>query len=149
MTTTESAKNTRIQKWWQPEYGFFGEFYIEGDDSLEGYLQEKTQNLAERTATEVEGICNVLDLKGGESLLDLPCGYGRHSIALAKKGLNVIGCDINPTHLKKAQKASYEEDAEVSWVQGNMQNAKFPEKFDAIINMFYSFGFFETDDENT
>lgn len=36
----QNVKNKDI-KWWMPEYGFFGKFYMDGDDSFDGYLAEK------------------------------------------------------------------------------------------------------------
>ncbi len=129
--------------WWSEEYGFFGPFYIEGDNSLEGY-REKKQSLAERTAFEVKGITKLLSLNNKSKILDAPCGYGRHSIALAKKGFDVIGIDINSKHLAQARRKK----SAVQFVKKNMLNINYKGAFDAVINMFYSFGFFETDEEN-
>jgi len=139
--------------WWKEEYGFFGEFYLEGDNSVEGYLINKKQNLAERTTEEVNGIINVLGWTGqpatGKAVLDLPCGYGRHSIGLAKRGYDVTGVDINSVHLgRAADRAKNENVPNVQFIKQSMSEITFENKFDAVINMFYSFGFFETDAEN-
>jgi cyclopropane fatty-acyl-phospholipid synthase-like methyltransferase len=90
-------------EWWQEEYGFFGSLYLEGDDSVEGYLQKRKQTLAQRTETEVKGVISLLGLQKGQRILDIPCGYGRHSIALAKQGFEVVGSDVNSVHLAKAE----------------------------------------------
>lgn len=58
--------------WWKEEYGFFGKFYMEGDNSKQGYLISKKQSLKERTAAEVNGIIGILNLKRGETILDIP-----------------------------------------------------------------------------
>lgn len=134
--------------WWSEEYGFFGEHYLEGDNSQEGYLIEKKQTLKERTDTEVSGIINLLDLKGGEKILDIPSGYGRHSIGLAKRGFNITGSELNSIHLNKAIENSKMENVNVIFNQENMIDIKYNNEFDAVINMFYSFGFFDTDQEN-
>jgi len=134
--------------WWSEEYGFFGEHYLEGDNSREGYLIEKKQTLKERTDTEVDGIINLLDLKGREKILDIPSGYGRHSIGLAKKGFDITGSELNSIHLNKATQNSRAENVTVKFNQENMINIKYNNEFDAVINMFYSFGFFDTDEEN-
>lgn len=134
--------------WWSEEYGFFGEHYLEGDDSKDGYLIEKKQTLEERTKTEVEGIINILGLKNKEEILDVPSGYGRHSIGLAQKGFNVTGVELNSVHLAEAIKNSELLEQKPDFIKENMINIDYKEKFDAIINMFYSFGFFETDKEN-
>jgi len=140
-------------KWWQEEYGFFGEFYLEGDNSVEGYLINKKQNLAERTVEEVNGIINVLGWKDqpatGKTVIDLPCGYGRHSIGLAKRGYTVTGVDINSVHLGRAtERAKNENVTGVTFVKQSMTDISYDNQFDAAINMFYSFGFFDTDEEN-
>ncbi|CAF4734238.1 unnamed protein product, partial [Rotaria sp. Silwood2] len=134
--------------WWTEEYGFFGQHYIEGDNSLEGYLIGQQQTLEERTDTEVEGIIKLLDLKRKAEILDIPTGYGRHSIKLATKGFNVTGSDLNSVHLKKAMNDAQKIGAHVTYIQENMIDINYDNEFDAVINMFYSFGFFETDEEN-
>jgi SAM-dependent methyltransferase len=134
--------------WWSEEYGFFGKHYLEGDNSKEGYLIDKKQTLEERTKIEVEGIIRLLDLKGVEKILDIPSGYGRHSIGLAEKGLDVTGVELNSIHLNEAIKNAQKVEAKLNFLKENMIDIAFKEKFDAIINMFYSFGFFETDEEN-
>lgn len=142
--------NTKQQKinWWEEEHGFFGDFYLEGDNSLEGYLIGKKQSLKERTATEVDGIVRLLDLQNGDSILDVPCGYGRHSIELAKRGFKVTGCDLNSIHLDKATESALNQKVVVDFKKINMIDIDYNNEFGAVINMFYSFGFFETDEEN-
>ncbi len=135
-------------EWWMEEYGFFGDYYIEGDNSTEGYLDTKKQTLADRTKTEARGVINLLKLKPGSKLLDCPCGYGRHSIELLSHGINVVGCDINSVHLAKAVKDAKEKGLKYDFRKGNMLELNFNGMFDAVINMFYSFGFFETEEEN-
>lgn len=134
--------------WWSEEYGFFGKHYLEGDNSREGYLVGQKQTLEQRTRTEAEGIIRLLDLKGEERILDVPSGYGRHSIALARKGFNITGVELNAVHLSEAIKNAQTAQVKPDFVKGNMINISHKEEFDAVINMFYSFGFFETDEEN-
>src|SRR3989338_8651260 len=110
--------------WWSEEYGFFGKHYLEGDNSREGYLI------------------------GQERILDVPSGYGRHSIALAKKGFNITGVELNAVHLSEAIRNAEVAQVSPDFVKGNMIDISQREEFDAVINMFYSFGFFETDEEN-
>jgi len=58
---------------------FFGEDYLRIYDWL----------TPERTEQEVEGIATLLGLPSGKSILDLCCGYGRHTIRLAKRGYQI------------------------------------------------------------
>ncbi|KKP86031.1 hypothetical protein A3B84_01645 [Candidatus Nomurabacteria bacterium RIFCSPHIGHO2_02_FULL_35_13] len=135
-------------QWWSEEYGFFGKHYLKGDNSKEGYLIDKKQTLEQRTFAETEGIIRLLDLKGEERILDVPSGYGRHSIALAKKGFNVTGIELNAIHLNEAIRNAETAQVTPNFVKGNMIDISHKEEFDAVINVFYSFGFFETDEEN-
>jgi 2-polyprenyl-3-methyl-5-hydroxy-6-metoxy-1,4-benzoquinol methylase len=134
--------------WWSEEYGFFGSFYIEGDASKEGYLIEKKQTLDERTKSEVDGVLKLLSLKSGADILDCPCGYGRHSIELARRGYEVTGSDINSVHLQKAVEDAKINSVDVTFNKESMLDLKYPSQFDVVVNMFYSFGFFDTDGEN-
>ncbi len=134
--------------WWSEEYGFFGFFYMDGDASQEGYLFEKKQSLKERTKTEAEGVIKLLSIKSGNSILDCPCGYGRHSIELARRKFEVTGSDINSVHLQKAIDDANENSISVTFNKESMLGIEYSSKFDAVINMFYSFGFFDTDEEN-
>ena len=140
--------NKNIPEWWMEQYGFFGNHYLEGDDSKEGYLESKKQTLEQRTTTEVQGVIKLLNLKSGQIVLDMPCGYGRHAIGLAKSGMRVTGVDLNSTHLNKAAKDARQTRVEVNLKKAYMKNVLFTEEFDAAVNMFYSFGFFKTEEEN-
>ncbi len=141
------SQETKIP-WWSEQYGFFGGFYMEGDNSKEGYLIEKKQELVERTRVEIEGVLNLLHLESGASILDCPCGYGRHSIEFAKRGFLVTGSDINSVHLQEAKRKAGEDSVNIAFKQESMINLGYLNQFDVVINMFYSFGFFDTDAEN-
>jgi SAM-dependent methyltransferase len=141
---TQDSKNP----WWSEEYGFFGPFYMDGDASKDGYLIGKKQSLTERTKTEVDGVIKFLSLKSGMSILDCPCGYGRHSIELARQGFEITGSDINSAHLQKAVKHAETKSVDITFNKESMLDLKYSSQFDAVINMFYSFGFFDTDDKN-
>ena len=134
--------------WWDNDGGFFGKRYIEGDDSVEGFIPNKKERLNERTRREVNGIIYLTKIKERSEILDLPCGYGRHSIELANQGFSVVGMDINVEHLLKAK-----EDAKgknILFLKKDMRNIgkENYDKFDLVINMFYSFGFFEDEKDN-
>lgn len=134
--------------WWGEAAGFFGDFYIQGDNSQEGYLTVRRLSLLERTLAEVDGVVRLLDLSDRSRVLDIPCGYGRHSIELARRGHMVTGADLNATHLARASEDAASQGVSVKFERQNMLTLAYREEFDAVINMFYSFGFFGTDDEN-
>ena len=62
----------------------------------EPYWKLDIKNLpwAENTENEVNFIIKTLRLTGTEKILDLACGFGRHSLALAHRGFSVVGVDI-------------------------------------------------------
>jgi SAM-dependent methyltransferase len=100
----------------------------------------------EATRREVEFIVRVLGLAKGLRILDLCCGYGRHSIELAKLGYSVVGLDLSDLYLRLGRERAKKEGVNVKFVRQDMREP-FPHgKFDAVISMFTSFGFFEDED---
>ena len=59
------------------------------------------QNMSwvEDTKKEVDFLIDQLKLQGNERILDLACGYGRHSLELARRGYDVTGIDITPEYV--------------------------------------------------
>src|SRR5438128_2740996 len=136
----------KCKEWWEEDAGFFGRGYMEGDNSYEGYLSTR-MTLKERTQHEVNGIVRQLKLLPDARVLDCPCGYGRHSLDLARRGFRVVGVDINSEELQVARQ-QIDQMTTIQFIQSDMRLLQFSNEFDAVINMFYSFGFFESDDEN-
>lgn len=97
----------------------------------------------ERAAAHVDGIVSLLDLKAGARVLDLACGHGRHSILLAKRGVDVTGYDLSEVFLERARTDAKAEGVKVRWMQGDMRELSFNSEFDAVINVFTAFGYFE------
>jgi cyclopropane fatty-acyl-phospholipid synthase-like methyltransferase len=127
---------------------FFGKYYMDGDNSLDGYRSAQIQSLRDRTIAEVDGVIRLLELGKDAKILDIPCGYGRHAIELAGRGFNVTGVDLNHTHLDKARRISAQKGRLIRLIHEDMRKTGFLEEFDAVINMFFSFGFYKTDEEN-
>jgi len=50
----------------------------------------------ERTESEIQRALTMLRPQGGERILDLACGTGRHSLELARHGFSVVGVEIVP-----------------------------------------------------
>src|SRR5271155_1455500 len=100
---------------------------------------------AERAEKESAFVARVLELKAGAQVLDLCCGQGRHSVQLAKRGLQVTGLDLNPEYLELAQQAAAAEKVKLKTIAADMREIPFADKFDAIINMYSSFGYLESE----
>lgn len=103
---------------------------------------------AERAEKESAFVANVLELKPGASVLDLCCGQGRHSVQLAKRGLKVTGLDLNPEYLELASKAATAGKVTIETIAADMRKIPFENKFDAIVNMYSSFGYLESEAED-
>ena len=102
----------------------------------------------ERAEKETAFVARALDLKPGASVLDLCCGQGRHSIQLAKLGFKVTGLDLNPDYVELAQKAAGAAKVTIETVAADMREIPYANKFDAIVNMYSSFGYLESEAED-
>ena len=92
----------------------------------------------------MDNITNYLNLPEGAKILDLACGKGRHSIYLNKLGFHVTGADLSENSITEAKKS---ENQTLHFVEHDMRKP-FDEKFDAIFNLFTSFGYFENEADN-
>ena len=102
----------------------------------------------ERAEKESAFVASALGLKAGASVLDLCCGQGRHSIQLAKRGLRVTSLDLNAEYLELAKQAAATAKVEIETVAADMREIPFEDKFDAIVNMYSSFGYLESEAED-
>jgi SAM-dependent methyltransferase len=102
----------------------------------------------DRTAREVAGIMTLLDLRPPARILDLCCGQGRHAVPLARAGYRVAGLDRSTYLLGQAQQAATGAGVEVQWVRGDMRWLPWRGWFDACVNLFTAFGYFDDEAEN-
>ncbi|MBP1224953.1 class I SAM-dependent methyltransferase [Flavobacterium sp. 1355] len=92
----------------------------------------------------MDNLTHYLNLPEKAKVLDLACGKGRHSIYLNQLGFNVLGADLSENSIAEASKNSNE----TLHFKVHDMREPFDEKFDAIFNLFTSFGYFESDDDN-
>jgi len=85
-----------------------------------------------------------LKLSTKAEILDLACGKGRHSRYLNELGYDVIGIDLSPASIKFAEKF---ENEKLHFDVHDMC-IPYPKKFDAVFNLFTSFGYFENEEDN-
>ena len=93
----------------------------------------------------ISNLIENLKIPQGAKVLDLGCGKGRHSIYLNSKGLNVLGVDLSENSVEKA---SQFEKSGLSFKVGDMREPQGHLEFDYVLNLFTSFGYFESDEEN-
>ena len=96
---------------------------------------------------EISQLMAMLEFNGTE-VLDLCCGPGRHSVALARRGLRVTGVDRSPFLLGKARERAIAEGTKVEWIRSDMREFRRENAFDLAINLFTSFGYFEDPGED-
>ena len=93
-------------------------------------------------------IASLMDMKPGERVLDLACGFGRHSLALARMGYMVTGVDLNGDFISEACSRAEELELDAKFICGDMREFQEPEGFHHIILMYNSFGYFRDPEED-
>ncbi len=99
-------------------------------------------------AAEVDFLIRAMELKPGNRILDLPCGVGRHSVELARRGLAVTASDRTRAYLDTTEQAARKAGAPLAALrEADMRAfgaATVGSQFDAAINIYTSLGFFES-----
>ncbi|MGB5417274.1 class I SAM-dependent methyltransferase [Algibacter sp.] len=102
----------------------------------------------ERDETEahafMENLSEYLNIPEGGTILDLACGKGRHALYLNRIGYDVTGVDLSENSIKFAKAF---ENHRLKFVVHDMCTP-YPKQFDAVFNLFTSFGYFEDDANN-
>jgi SAM-dependent methyltransferase len=80
---------------------------------------------------------------GGPRILDLCCGFGRITLELARRGFAASGVDITESYLEAAREEAAYEKLDIEFIRGDVRGFKRPGFFDAAINLYISFGYFE------
>src|SRR3990167_5939097 len=83
----------------------------------------------------------------GGPVLDAPCGFGRHYLALARRGFAVTGVDLSETELVRARERAAAAGVTLRLVQQDMRDMDFSAEFDLALNLFSSIGYFSDDED--
>ena len=124
------------KQWWETLFD---------DKYLVTYVDRITE---ETTRAQLEFLEKSLLLPSEATILDLACGYGRLSVPLAREGYRVTGYDFSEYLLNIAQQEAKAAGLGLRFVKGDMRHLHFDNEFDAIINIFTSFGYFESVEED-
>lgn len=100
----------------------------------------------EEARKAVTVVRDVAHLPTGSRVLDVCCGYGRHALALAEAGYRVTGLDASNYLIDRARN-EYAHPM-VDYVVGDMRGPYPGAPYQAIVNFFTSYGYFDTDEEN-
>lgn len=98
------------------------------------------------TQAEVDFIVEEGKLKPGEHVLDIMCGYGRHSLELAKRGINVTAVDNLPDYINEVKEKAATKHLPVESICTDVLEMQIDQEFDAVICMGNSLQFFNEED---
>ena len=87
----------------------------------------------ENTDAEVDFLEEELELEKGNSVLDIGCGTGRHSLELARRGYNVTGIDISEKMLDKGREIAEEENLDIEFIKANAVDFKLKKRYDGAV----------------
>lgn len=129
-------ENVCSEAWWR-------EFFESADSIPLSFFPGE-----EETAEQIEGIISLLDLQPGETVADICCGMGRHAIPLAEQGMAVVALDASDMMLQIADELGGDQNR--LWlVRGDAARLPLREdSFDAMLNLFNSFGYFLDEGQN-
>jgi ubiquinone/menaquinone biosynthesis C-methylase UbiE len=127
---THRARQQSKGEWWQD---YFDNQYL---------LEYEPLFTLERDRKEAARLIDVLGLPSGSRILDVPCGQGRHAHLLAEAGFDVDGLDYSVNLLARARRRGT--GPTLRYTRGDMRKlpARWTGRFDAVLNLFTSFGFF-------
>lgn len=119
---------------------WFGEWF----DSRYYHILYKNRDF-EEARNFIDVLTDYLNPGKNDRILDLACGKGRYSIYLNQKGFHVTGIDLSRESIEEAKLA---ENDRLHFQIHDMRLEFCKSCYDYVLNMFTSFGYFETKDEN-
>jgi cyclopropane fatty-acyl-phospholipid synthase-like methyltransferase len=93
------------------------------------------------TRQEVDFLMATLKVQPGAALLDIPCGFGRHTLELAKRGFHMTGIDISAEYVQKLRAEVADQHLAVTVIHGDLLTAEINSGFDGAYCMGNSFGY--------
>ena len=118
-------------------------WYTSWFDTPYYHILYKNRDLKE-AGVFMENLTSFLQLPKNAEILDLACGKGRHAKYLNELGFNVTGVDLSPKSIAFAKQF---ENSSLHFKEHDMC-LPYPKKFDAVFNLFTSFGYFENEEDN-
>jgi len=97
----------------------------------------------EQTRAEADFLLSALDPPQGGSLLDVPCGNGRHARELAARGFKLTGVDLSEEFIAEARRTAGDDGLDVDWRLDDMRNLPVTGLYDGAYCMGNCFGYLE------
>ena len=129
------SKEKKARRWYE------GFFFGVAQDFWKAVVPETLTRDEVRLAEETLR----LPLRG--AVLDVPCGFGRHALPLARKGYRVTGVDISRETIEELRKQAAVERLAVRCLPGNILTLRLPRAFDGALCLGNSFGYFGRADD--
>jgi SAM-dependent methyltransferase len=132
----ESASAVEVEDWWQSFYDeAFAEVVLDiGEDA--------------RAAETAAGLWRLLRLHPGATVFEQGCGLGRVSIPLSRLGVRVVGVDLVPEYIARADAAAGAEGLPCRFVAADAFVYCPEQPCDAAFNWWSSFGYASDDERN-
>ena len=97
----------------------------------------------ENAAAEINAVVVLTNPGPDAAVLDLCCGPGRHSLALAQRGYTVTGVDLTERYLQQARDRTAQAGLDITFIREDMRTYSAPASYNLILNLFTSFGYFQ------
>ena len=112
-------------------------------------LDIKNASWVEDTENQVNFIIKTLGLTGKERILDLACGFGRHSLSFAQKGYSVVGVDFTKDFIDDARASAKKMSLSVEFIHSDIRDTSFNNEFDVVLSLADgSIGYYDNDEDN-
>ena len=106
--------------WFAPVAKFLGRAYLRN-------------SFTKGTEQEVDFLWDALGLEPGQRVLDVGCGPGRHSLALARRGVEVVGVDASAEFVELARESAAADELDATFEVVDVRNLDHEGEFDAVI----------------
>ena len=118
--------------------------WFESPDYLTVYSHRDDEDAGKLT----ELILRNIKLSPNSKALDAGCGAGRYILKFTNAGFKTFGFDLSSTLLHKAKDALLEKGIPVNIFRSDIRNVSVKKEFHLVLNLFTSFGYFDSDEEN-
>jgi len=137
---------------WAPGEPLFWDDPHIAQQMLQAHLSPSTDAASRRPDTidrSVDWLAGQLELRAGDSVLDLGCGPGLYASRLARRGLRVTGVDYSRNSIRYAREQAETERLAVEYVYQDYRTLTYEETFDAALLIYYDIGALSPGDRDT